>query len=86
MVHFAGDLLAAGFAGVDPVSVGVVDPPTVSDRGNRGGGSARFVEGHIVFAGKDFARTATGVAAAPKKVPQRLKPPASSVLYGTTES
>jgi hypothetical protein len=61
MVHFAGDLLAAGLAGADSVSVGVVDSAAVSDIRNRGGGSPRFVEGHIVSAWKDFAGATDGV-------------------------
>ena len=86
MVHFTGDLLAAGFAGADSVSIRMVDPTAVSDRGNRSGGSSRFVEGHIVFAGKDFARPATGVVAVLfENFPQCLKPPTPPVLYGTTE-
>ena len=64
VVHFAGDLLAAGFAGADFVSVGMVDFAAVSDRGDRGGRSAGFAEGNIVFAWEDFARAKDGVAAA----------------------
>jgi hypothetical protein len=40
VVHFAGDLLAAGFAGADFVSVGVVDSAAVSNCGDRGGWGA----------------------------------------------
>jgi hypothetical protein len=61
VVHFAGDLLAAGIAGADFVSVGVVDFVAISDLGDCGGGSARFVEGNTVLTWKDFARAASGV-------------------------
>jgi hypothetical protein len=74
VVHFAGDLLAAGIAGADFVSVGVVDSAAVSDRGDRSGGSARLVEGNIVFARQDLARAEDGVVAARiDNPPQRLK-------------
>ena len=76
MVHFAGDLLAAGFAGADSVPACLVDPAAVSNRGNRSGGSPRFVEGHIVSAWTDFARTATGIIAERKRISGRLMDPA----------
>jgi len=63
-VHFAGDLLAAGVAGADSVSVGVVDSAAVPDCGDRGRWSAGVAKGNIVFAWEDFARAADGVVAA----------------------
>jgi hypothetical protein len=61
VVHFAGAVLAAGFAGLGAVPVRLADLAAVSDRGNRGRGRSRIAAGDIVPACTDFARTARSV-------------------------
>src|SRR5277367_3745960 len=69
VVHSAGAVLAAGFAGLGAISDRVADPAAVPDSGDCGGWCVRFAARNPVSARADIARSAQRLSRVGSRAP-----------------